>query len=68
MTLDNLMEIAKWTILAAQSIAMLSILIGIVSPLFSPIGRRSIHWVELGFEVLKYAIPAGVIYTIINMI
>lgn len=68
MTLDNLMEIAKWTILVAHSIAMLSILIGIVSPLFSPIGRRSSYWVELGFEVMKYAIPAGLIYTIINMI
>ena len=68
MTLDKLMEIAKWTILVVHSIAMLSILIGIVSPLFSPIGRKSNHWVELGFEILKYAIPAGVLYTIINII
>ena len=68
MTIEKIREITKWVILASHLIALFAILIGAASPLLSPTGRRNNAWMELGFELLKYVIPATVIYTIIQMI
>ena len=65
MTLGSLIEIAKWAIIAGNFIGMFSILAGITSPLWSPTGRTNNSLIELGINLLKYSITAGLTYCII---
>lgn len=65
MTLGTLIEIAKWIIIAGNFIGMFSILGGITSPLWSPTGRTNNSLIELGINLLKYSVSAGLTYYII---
>lgn len=69
MTPETLLQCWDYIPITGIFLGGFAIFIGTISPLFSPTGKRSGHWIELGVELIKISITAyGLFFILISIL